>query len=75
MRKLMKLRGRIKKQDKLQYFQGFLLDGTPFDLMVGEHDIESSDPTQDESDGYLFVTMEGKQDDKCYLTLPKPSIV
>jgi hypothetical protein len=74
----MKLKGRIVLEDDrgLNFF-GEFYDGTPFSLRVDQFDIELNDeflPSRRSVDGWLFVAQEAKQADRCYLTLPKPTI-
>ncbi len=79
MIKAMKLKGQLRLEaDQTITFVGKLFDGSPFDLKVGQHDYEQNDPFTEERsvvDGWLMVEMEAKQDTRCYLTLPKPSLV
>jgi hypothetical protein len=74
----MKLKGRIRlNMDRTLTFISTLHDGTPIELQVDVYDIEQNDPFLDDRltvDGWLFVVQEAKQDNRCYLTLPKPSL-
>jgi outer membrane usher protein FimD/PapC len=79
MVKLMKLSGQLRlNMNKTITFMSTIYDGTPFECNVDIHDYEQNEefqPGKYTVDGWLFVVQEAKQDDKCYLTLPKPSIV
>jgi hypothetical protein len=74
----MKLKGRIRlNMDRTLTFISTLHDGTPIELQVDVYDIEQNDPFLDNRltvDGWLFVVQEAKQGNRCYLTLPKPSL-
>jgi hypothetical protein len=78
MVKLMKLRGQVRlNMDRTFTFISSLYDGTQFELPIDQHDFEQNDdfiPGKYTVDGWLFVTQEAKQADRCYLTLPKPTL-
>lgn len=79
MKKLMKLKGRVEcsPDDWSKTFHAEMYDGTPLSLQVEQHDFEQNEPFTDDKlsvRGWLFVVEEAKQDTRCYLTLPKPSI-
>ena len=74
----MKMKGTIQLNlDHSLTFRGKLYDGTPFDLTVGKYDVQLNEdfkPSKMTVDGFLFVMKESQQADRCYLTLPKPTI-
>lgn len=74
----MKLKGTVQLNlDHSLTFRGKLYDGTPFDLTVGQYDVQLNEdfkPSKMTVEGFLFVTKESQQADRCYLTLPKPTI-
>ena len=78
MTKQVKLKGQVRlSEDGFMSFHGTLHDGTPFSMRVTEHDVELNDVLHygnKQVDGWLFVVQEAKQDTRCYLTLPKPTI-
>lgn len=78
MTKQMKLKGVIRlAEDGSKTFHSTLHDGTSFSLLVTEHDVELNDVLHwgnKQVEGWLFVVQEAKQDSRCYLTLPKPTI-
>lgn len=79
MVKLMKLRGQVRlNMDRTFTFISKLYDGSQFTIEnVTLHDFEQSDefePDKYTVDGWLFVTQEAKQDTRCYMTLPKPTL-
>lgn len=78
MVKQMKLRGTVRLNlDRTLDFNSKLYDNTEFTVRVDEHDIELQDefqPDQMTVYGWLFVVQEAKQSDRCYLTLPKPTL-
>lgn len=79
MVKQVKLRGQVRlNMDRTFTFLGKLYDGTQFECTVDIHDFELADdfePGRYTVDGWLFVVQEAQQADRCYLTIPKPSIV
>ena len=79
MVKSVKLRGKLKLEaNNTVTFMSTIHDGTPFSLTVFNHDYEQNEEFTDEKnlvDGWLFVIQEAQQDKRCYLTLPRPSIV
>lgn len=79
MVKAMKLKGQIRlnKDDGTVSFLGKLIDGTQFECKVCMHDYEQNEyfaPRKYTVDGWLYVVQEAQQHNRCYLTLPKPSI-
>jgi hypothetical protein len=78
MVKLMKLKGQVRlNMDRTFTFISTLYDETQFECTVDLYDFEQNDeflPGRYTVDGWLFVTQEAKQDTRCYLTLPKPTI-
>lgn len=78
MIKQMKLKGTVTLNDNNTYtFRSKLHDGTQFEVQVLEHDFEANELFEWDKltvDGWLFVQQEAQQDNRCYLTLPKPSL-
>lgn len=74
----MKLRGRLRlNMNRTITFVGNVYDGTSFECNVDIHDFHQNEefvPDRYVVDGWLYVTQEAKQGDRCYLTLPKPSL-
>lgn len=79
MVKQMRLKGQVRlNMDHTFDFMSTLYDGTPFEIRVAGHDIDLMDdftPGNYVVDGWLYVIQEGQQENRCYCTLPKPSIV
>jgi hypothetical protein len=73
-----KLTGTISlENDHSLRFRGSLYDGTPFDLLVDQFDVQLNEeflPSRTTVTGFLFVVQEAQQADVCYLTLPKPTL-
>lgn len=77
MQKKMKLKGRADLSGEHIVFSSTMHDGTPFSMPVREHDVVLQDEQhggQPVVDAWLFVTQEAKQDTRCYLTLPQPTL-
>lgn len=78
MVKQMKLKGQVQLSlDRSMKFISKMYDGTEFEIAVDEHDVEINDeflPERLRVDGWCNVIQEAQQSDRCYLTLPKPSI-
>ncbi len=74
----MKMRGSVKLElNGSMTFHSVLYDKTPFYLTVGEHDVQLNEqfsPSKQTVEGFLYVDKESQQADRCYLTLPKPTI-
>jgi len=74
----MKMRGTISLNlDRSMTFRSKLYDGTPFELTVSKHDVQLNEsflPSKMTVSGFLYVVKESQQADRCYLTLPKPTI-
>lgn len=63
--------------DRTHTFISKLYDDTPFECKVDIHDFQQNDefePGRYTVDGWLYVVEEAKQGDRCYLTLPKPTL-
>lgn len=73
-----KLRGTISlESDRSLKFHSNLYDGTKFDLLVDQFDVQINEdfrPSRTTVTGFLFVRQEAQQGDVCYLTLPKPTL-
>ncbi len=79
MVKQVKLKGIVQlfPNGSLRFFSS-LYDGTSFDVALDQHDYEINDEFKQDKlrvDGWLYVIQEAQQNDRCYLTLPKASIV
>lgn len=74
----MKLKGKVHlAMDGTMTFSSEVFDGHPFAVAVLEHQVELNDSfryDRTEVNGWLFVDQEAQQDERCYLTLPSPSI-
>jgi hypothetical protein len=54
---------------------GAAYDGTIFEVQVDKNDIIINEPFREGfTEGWLLVTQEAQQENRVYLTLPKPSI-
>ena len=77
--KSLKLRGVVTVAlNGAKTFTGKLYDGTPFTINVNQIDYEINESFMPEKltvEGWLYVVQEAQQADRCYLTLPHPSIV
>lgn len=79
MIKQMKLKCRLRLEDDRSVTAvAKMHDGTSFEISnVNEHEaVPNENYLADRRtvDGWLFVIQEAKQGDRCYLTLPKPSL-
>lgn len=77
MIKPMKLKGIIQKDNDALTFHGTLHDNSPFSVNISEHDVVLNEPFTHEKnrvDGWLFIQQEAQQDNRVYVTLPKPSL-
>jgi len=74
----MKLKGYIELQDdRSLVFHGTMIDQSPFSIRVDQFDVELNEnfrPTKRRVQGWLFVQQEAQQNNRVYLTLPKPSL-
>lgn len=78
MVKQVKLKGTIQLfMDRSMKFFGKLYDGSQFEITVDQHDVELNEEFQPDKltvEGWCYVVQEAQQADRCYLTLPKPSL-
>lgn len=78
MQREMKLQGRVRLENNGSWtFVTTLYDGSPLEVGVAEYDVQLNEEFSKDVktvDGFLFVMEEAKQADRCYLTLPKPSM-
>lgn len=74
----MKLKGTVKQESDGSYvFTGKLYDGTLFNLTAGNYDLQLNEGFTIKKpivEGWLYVVKESQQADRCYITLPKPTI-
>jgi hypothetical protein len=72
----MKMQCKVRSENGLLFAMGSLFDNTPFELQVDQHDVILNEELTDGSvvDGWLLVKQESQQEDRVYLTLPKPTI-